>query len=67
MFVDENFNHFPEKHYVDQGKVFSDTMLKILNSDLCNLFHRVIDGQKVSMNEDYQYTVYVSYVEIYNN
>ena len=43
-------------------------MLKILNSDLCNdVFHRVIDGQKVSVNEDYQYTVYVSYVEIYNN
>ena len=31
------------------------------------MFHRVIDGQKVSVNEDYQYTVYVSYVEIYNN
>ena len=42
-------------------------MLKILNSDLCNLFHRVIDGQKVSVNQDYQYAVYVSYVEIYNN
>ena len=43
-------------------------MLKILNSDLFNdVFHRVIDGQKVSVNEDYQYTVYVSYVKIYNN
>ena len=31
------------------------------------LFHRVVDGQKVAVNEDYQYAVYVSYVEIYNN
>ena len=26
-----------------------------------------MDGQKVSVNEDYQYAVFVSYVEIYNN
>ena len=29
--------------------------------------HRITDGQKVSVNEDYQYAVFVSYVEIYNN
>ena len=32
------------------------------------IFHRVIDdSQKVSVNEDYQYAVYVSYVKIFNN
>ena len=31
------------------------------------IFYRIVDGQKVSVNEDYQYAVYVSYVEIYNN
>jgi len=34
------------------------------NEDLSN---RIMDGQKVSVNEDYQYAVFVSYVEIYNN
>jgi kinesin family protein 23 len=34
------------------------------NEDLSN---RIADGQKVNVNDDYQYAVFVSYVEIYNN
>ena len=34
------------------------------NEELAN---RVTDDQKVTVNEDYQYAVFVSYVEIYNN
>ena len=35
--------------------------------DYLIMFFRIVDGQKVIVNEDYQYAVYVSYVEIYNN
>ena len=32
-----------------------------------DLSNRVLDTQKVPVDEDMQYTVFVSYVEIYNN